>query len=354
MDYEKTISEMFETQKKLLKGVDVLLNMAEPDDGLTPKELVFEQDKMKLFHYEQVAKKVCKVPTLIVYALVNRQYMMDIQQDRSVVKSFLEMGLDLYMIDWGYPSAHDKYLTLEDYIDGYIDDAVEFIMEETGSEKINILGICQGGTFSTIYTALNPNKIKNLITMVTPIDFEAGAKSEEDNLLFRWSQYLNVDNMVDAYGIIPGDLLNLGFNMLKPFPLMLDKYVGLMDNLDKPEVVENFLRMEKWIFDSPGQAGEAFRQFVKDFYKGNKLAKGTLEIGGKPVKLKNITMPVLTVYAEQDHLVPPAATKPLNDLIGSKDKEMISFPVGHIGMYVSTRSQKEIAPKIANWILERQ
>ncbi len=354
MDYEKTISEMFETQKKLLKGVDVLLNLEEPGDGVTPKELVFEQDKMKLYRYTPVVEKVSKVPTLIVYALVNRQYMMDIQKDRSVVKNFLDLGLDLYVIDWGYPTAHDKYLTLEDYIDGYIDDAVEAVMEKAGVDQINLLGVCQGGTFSTIYTALNPKKIKNLITMVTPIDFEAGAKSEEDNLLFRWSQHLNVDSMVDAYGIIPGDLLNLGFNMLKPFQLMLDKYVGLIDNLDKPVVMENFLRMEKWIFDSPGQSGEAFRQFIKDMYQGNKLAKGTLELGGSPVNLKNITMPVLTVFAEQDHLVPPAATKPLNDLIGSKDKEMISFPVGHIGMYVSSKSQKEIAPKIANWILERQ
>lgn len=352
IDFEQSMNDMFETQKKLIKGVDVLLNLKEAEEGVTPKDLVFEQDKMKLYHYKPLSKKIAKTPTLIVYALVNRQYMMDIQQDRSVIKSLLELGLDLYIIDWGYPTAHDRYLTMEDYIEGYIDDAVDKIMEKTGAEKINILGVCQGGTFSTIYTALNPHKVKNLITMVTPIDFEAGAKAD-DGLLFKWSKHLNIDNMVDTYGIIPGEMLNTSFNALKPFQLMLDKYVGLVNNLDNPDVMQNFLRMERWIFDSPGQAGEAFRQFSKELYQGNKLAKGTLEMGGKPVKLENITMPILTIYAEQDHLVPPAATIPLNDLVGSKDKELISFPVGHIGMYVSAKSQKEIAPKIGEWINKR-
>ncbi|MDR5658646.1 class III poly(R)-hydroxyalkanoic acid synthase subunit PhaC [Serpentinicella sp. ANB-PHB4] len=353
IDMEKTLNDMFDTQKKLIRGVDVLLNLEEPECGVTPKELVYSEDKMQLFHYKPLAKKVCKVPTLIVYALVNRQYMMDIQQDRSVIKNLLELGLDLYIIDWGYPTAHDKYLTLDDYINGYIDSAVEHIRKETGSDKVNIVGVCQGGTFSTIYSAMNPDKVKNLITMVTPIDFEAGAESEEA-LLFKWSKNMNVDNMVDTFGVLPGDFLNMGFNMLKPFQLMMDKYVGLIDNIDNPDVMANFMRMEKWIFDSPGQAGEAFRQFIKDLYQENKLVKGTLEIGGKKVDLKNIKMPLLTIYAEQDHLVPPAATKPLNDLVGSKDKELVSFPVGHIGMYVSSKSQKEIAPKMAEWIMKRE
>jgi polyhydroxyalkanoate synthase len=93
----------------------------------------------------------------------------------------------------------------------------------------------------------------------------------------------------------------------------------MVDILDDKVELENFLRMEKWIFDSPDQAGEAFRQFVKDFYQGNKLVNGGLEIGDKSVSLKKITMPVLNIFAEQDHLVPPSASRPLQNLIGTKD-----------------------------------
>lgn len=353
IDFEKNMIETFEAQKKLIHSVDVLLNMGDPESDKTPKELFYSEDKMQVFHYKPLAEKVAKVPTLIIYALVNRQYMMDIQQDRSVIKNLLELGLDLYIIDWGYPTAQDKYVTLDDYIDVYIENTVNEILKSTGAEKLNIIGVCQGGTFSAMYTALNPNKVKNLVTMVTPIDFEAGKTSSKDGFLFKWSKDMNVDNLVNAYGVIPGEFLNGGFDLLRPFQLMLNKYVGIIDNLDSPEVAANFIRMEKWILDSPNQSGEAFRRFIKEMYQENRLIKGTLEIGGKLVDLKKITMPILTICGDQDNIVPPEATKPFNDYVDSKDKELVSYPVGHIGMYVSSKSHHVIAPKIAEWLLKR-
>ncbi len=345
---QKAVEERLQMSKKLLQGVNSLLSIEEVDVGLTPKELVYEEDKVKLYHYKPLVKKVSPVPTLIVYALVNRQYMMDLQQNRSVVRGWLEQGLDVYIVDWGYPDKMDKYITMEDYIDGYINNAVDTVRQMSGQDKINLLGVCQGGTLCTIYAALYPEKIKNLVTMVAPIDFHI-----DDGLLNIWSRHLNVDTMVDTYGVIPGDFMNVGFLMLKPFQLMLDKYMGLLNNIDNPEVVQDFVRMEKWIFDSPGQAGEAFRKFVKDLYQDNKLIKNEFELGGRKVNLKKITMPVLNVFAEQDHLVPPSSSKPLNKAVGSKDTDVISFPGGHIGIYVSSKSQKEVSPAVSKWLHDR-
>ena len=111
--------------------------------------------------------------------------------------------------------------------------------------------------------------------------------------------------------------------------------------------------MEKWIFDSPGQAGECLRQFIKECYQDNKLVKGELRLGEHTADLSNITMPLLNIYASADHLVPPAATKPLNDLVGSQDKTLYEFQGGHIGVFVGSRSQKELAPAIADWLKKR-
>jgi polyhydroxyalkanoate synthase len=344
----KWCDEVLATNRKLMTGINTMMSIADVDVALTPKELIYSEDKVKLYHYLPKTEEINPVPTLIVYALVNRQYMMDLQKDKSVISRWLELGLDVYIIDWGYPDRTDKYLTLEDYIDGYINNAVDVIRKKSGHDKINVIGVCQGGTFSVIYSALYPEKVRNLVTMVTPVDFSTG-----EGLLFVWSKYMNVDNLVDAFGVIPGSFMNYGFLMLKPFQLLLDKYMGLLENLDKPEVVEDFLRMEKWIFDSPDQAGEAFRQFIKDLYQKNLLIQNKLELGGRIVDLKKITMPLLNVFAEQDHLVPPASSKPLSDAVASQDKEMISFPGGHIGIYVSSRSQKDMAPSIAKWLLER-
>jgi polyhydroxyalkanoate synthase len=115
----------------------------------------------------------------------------------------------------------------------------------------------------------------------------------------------------------------------------------------------NFLRMEKWIFDSPAQAGEAWRQFIEDCYQGNKLIQGVLEIGGRAIDLRRIAMPVLNVYAEQDHLVPPASSLALDKYISTQDYQARSFPVGHIGMYVSGKVHKDLPPLIADWLQAR-
>ncbi|RMD57365.1 MAG: class III poly(R)-hydroxyalkanoic acid synthase subunit PhaC [Nitrospirae bacterium] len=347
-DVKNISSEITELNKKLLKGAHTFMEIEEVDVGTAPKDLVFQEDKMKLYHYKNEGKITCSTPVLIVYALVNREYMLDLQPDRSIVRNLLQHGIDLYIIEWGYPTQADRYLTLDDYINVYLNDCVDFIREKAGKEKINLMGICQGGTFSTIYSAIYPEKVKNLVTLVTPIDF-----SVNDGLLFVWSKHVPIDKVIDAFGVVSGDFMNNGFLMLRPFLLNIGKYVDMINIIDDKKKLLNFLRMEKWIFDSPAQAGETLRQFVKDFYQGNKLVKGGLKIGDKEVDLKNVTMPLLNIYASADHIVPPSSTRPLNDLVGSKDKELYEFRGGHIGVFVGSKSQKELAPAIAAWLHKR-
>ena len=265
-----------------------------------------------------------------------------------MVKGLLEKGQDVYLIDWGYPDRSDRYLTLDDYINGYIDRCVDVIRKRHDVDAINLLGICQGGTFSLCYSALNPEKVKNLVTMVTPVDFQTPG-----NVLSSWVQQVDIDLLVDTMGNIPGEMLNLTFLSLKPYQLTGQKYLSLVDLLDDPRKVKNFMRMEKWIFDSPDQAGEAYRQFIKDFYQQNKLMKDEVVIGDRPVSLKNVTMPVLNIFAEQDHLVPPDSSRALRDVAGTDDYTELSFPGGHIGIYVSGRAIKSVPPAIGNWLDER-
>ncbi len=346
---EKLSEEMLDFSRKLGKGVENLLNAEKIDTGVSPREAVYREDKLVLYRY-QGAEGVEQnpVPTLIVYALVNRPYMTDIQEDRSTIKGLLAQGQDVYLIDWGYPDQADRALTLDDYINGYIDRCVDQIRKRHGLDKINILGICQGGAFSLCYSALHPEKVRNLVTMVTPVDFKT-----PDNMLSAWVQHMDVDLLVDTMGNVPGELLNWTFLSLKPFSLTGQKYVSMVDLLDDEKKVKNFLRMEKWIFDSPDQAGETFRQFIKDFYQDNKLLEGGLRIGEREVDLKNLRCPVLNIYAMQDHLVPPDASRALKGLTGSKDYTELAFPGGHIGIYVSGKAQKEVTPAIGQWLSER-
>ncbi|MBM4452243.1 MAG: class III poly(R)-hydroxyalkanoic acid synthase subunit PhaC [Chloroflexi bacterium] len=340
-EVERYTSRLLSTTETLLKTEDV-------DIATSPKDLVFQQDKVKLYHFRAKKNELCPVPLLVTYALVNRETMMDLEEGRSLIRNLLDRGIDIYMIIWGYPSRLDRFITLDDCIDIYMNDCVDYVRKERGLEKINLMGVCQGGTFTIIYTSLYPEKVQNMVAMVAPVDFDT-----DDGLLNVWARYMDVDLMVDTLGNIPGDFMNLGFLMLKPFQLMVDKYIGLVESAEDPALIQNFLRMEKWIFDSPDQAGETFRKFLNEMYRKNSLFKGELEIGGRKVDLKNINMPVLNIYAEQDHLVPPSSSKPLAGLVSSQDMTTTAFPVGHIGMYVSSKSQKELSPLIADWLLAR-
>lgn len=331
-----------------MKSYQTLNEVKNVEIASTPKTAVYKEDKLTLYHYDREEKSTFKTPVLIVYALVNTYKMLDLQPDRSYIKNLLGAGLDVYLIDWGFPTQSDRYLSMDDYVNGYINNCVDFIRKKHRVEKINILSICQGGTLSVIYSSLYPNKIKNLVTHVTPVDF-----STNDGLLFRWSKDMDFDKLVEGnHGLIPGEFLNQGFDMLKPM-MKVQKQQALANSLDDKDKLLNFLRMEKWISESPDQAGECFRQFMKDLYQQNKLIKNELEVGGKKVNLKNLTAPLLNIYATEDHLVPPAATIPLNDYVGSSDKELYSFKGGHIGVFVGGKSQKELAPAVVEWLKKR-
>ena len=345
---ESIAREVLEFNSKLAQGLSTLSAIDEIDVGVSPKDAVYREDKLVLYHFHPMVEKPNPVPVLIVYALVNRPYMADLQEGRSLIQGMLKAGLDVYLVDWGYPDGGDRFLTLDDYINGYMDRCVDCVRTRHGLDRINLLGICQGGTFSLCYTALHQDKVRNLITTVTPVDFHT-----KKDLLSHLARNVDVDLCVDTMGNVTGEVLNWTFVTLKPFQLLGQKYVDLVDILDDEEKARNFMRMEKWIFDSPDQAGEAYRQFIKEFYQQNGLVKGNIVLGGKSVDLQKITVPVLNIYARDDHLVPPDASKALAGCVGSKDYREMEFEGGHIGIYVSGRAQSTLPPAIADWIADR-
>ncbi|HZH44383.1 MAG TPA: class III poly(R)-hydroxyalkanoic acid synthase subunit PhaC [Lysobacter sp.] len=340
--------ETARVQGKLAASADTLRRIGAVDYGATRKEEVWRDGKVVLYRYRGERAPTAKIPLLICYALVNRPYMVDLQSDKSLVRGMLERGEDVYILDWGYADRSDRYLELEDYIQRFLGGAIDHVRQAHRLDAINLLGICQGGTFSLCYAALNPHKVRNLITMVTPVDFHT-----PDNMLSHWTRELDVDLFVDTLGNVPADLMNWCYLTLKPWRLFVQKYVGMVDLLDDAKAMEDFLRMEKWIFDSPDQTGEAFRQFIKQFYQANGFVNGGVRIGERTVDLRNVDMPVLNIYAEQDHLVPPDASRALRGLAGTDDYTELSFKGGHIGIYVSGRAQREVPSAIHDWLARR-
>lgn len=348
MNVSGMMDEMTKTSEKLIKGYEVLQNIKDVEIATTPKELVWQRDLVKLYHYKRETPAKCKIPVLVSFAMMNRHDVLDLQPDRSLMKKLLDEGLDIYIMDWGYPQKQHKYLTMEDYILDFMGGAVDFVRKSTKNNKIHKMGICMGGTFSAIYAAIFPEKLQSLSVYVTPFDFA----DQGSCMLYKWTKDINVDAMVDSLGIIPADMLNAGFSSLKP-SMDVAKYIGVMDMMQDEAKLMNFLRMEKWKADCPDLPGEMFRKYIKDLWQDNKLIKGELMIGKYKIDLKKITMPFLNIYATEDNIIPNSSTIPMNDFIGSKDKELYAFPGGHIGVFVGAKSQKELAPKVAKWVMEK-
>lgn len=218
---EDLMQETLSMQRKLREGLKLLPGVEDVDYGVTERQEVWRDGKVVLYRFVGDAAPVARTPLLIVYALVNRPYMVDLQADRSLVKGLLGHGQDVYVLDWGYPDRSERYLTLEDYLLRYIDGAVDHLRAASGLEAVDVLGICQGGTFALCYAALERAKIRNLITMVTPVDFHT-----PDNMLSNWARMVDVDLFVDTMGNVPADLMNASYLMLKPFRLNLQNTWG--------------------------------------------------------------------------------------------------------------------------------
>jgi polyhydroxyalkanoate synthase subunit PhaC len=234
---DQLAEEAAKVQQKLGAGLATLRDMGDVHYGVTAKEEVWRDGKVVLYRFKGERAPTARIPLLICYALVNRPYMVDLQDDRSLVKNLLALGEDVYLIDWGYTDRSDRFLTLEDYIERFLGGAVDHLRHTHRLDAINLLGICQGGAFSLSYSALHPDRIKNLITMVTPVDFHT-----DDNMLSNWTRGLDIDLFVDTLGNVPADMMNLCYLMLKPYRLFVQKYVGMVDILDDRKAMEDFLR----------------------------------------------------------------------------------------------------------------
>ncbi|MBX0295865.1 poly(3-hydroxyalkanoate) polymerase subunit PhaC [Haloarcula nitratireducens] len=353
----KTLESMSEAAETSQVADERLELMESVEVGQTPSEAVYEENKLELLHYDAEAAGIEvdeedkeSVPILIVYALINRPYILDLQEERSVVRRLLEAGHDVYLLDWNEPSRLDQHLTLDDYVNRYIDNCVDVVRERSGQDRINILGYCMGGTMSVMYAALHREKVNALGLMAAGLCFD-----QTGGVLEEWGsdEYYDPEDVVETFGNVPANMLDIGFALMDPVDNYVSKYIRLAENLENEAFVENFGRMEKWLGDGIDMAGDTYVQFLRDVYQDNKLYKNELEVGGEHVDLDNLDMPVLQLMGEYDHLIPPAASKPFNDVIPSEDTRTIEFSTGHIGLSVSSSTHADLWPEVAEWYKER-
>jgi polyhydroxyalkanoate synthase len=240
-------------------------------------------------------------------------------------------GHVVYCVDWGTPGAEDRYLTWDDIGGRYLGRAVRLAARDTG--KTHLLGYCLGGTLTTAYAAAWPDHIATLVALAAPVDFEHAG------IMASWTRTptFDVGSILDAFGNIPWPLMQASFRMLRP-TLHAAKMVSLLDRAWDDEFLDGFLATERWGNDNVSFPGACYVRYIEELYRRNELVAGTFSVLGRPARLPAITCPVLAVGFSDDHIVPLASAKPLIDLAGARDKQLVALRGGHVGAVVSRKA----------------
>src|SRR4029077_3803423 len=162
-----------------------------------------------------------------------------------------------------------------------------------------------------------------------------------------------IDQLADTYATIPAQLPDIGTKLLNPMASYVGTYRQLWDKLADPNFdVSGWQAMYRWVNDSVPFAGAAFHQWIVEFYQETRLALDPLERDEKPVRMANITCPVLNIAASRDQIAPRPTTRVLTSRVGSKDASEIVIEGGHVGIVAGRSASQNLWPKVGAWLSE--
>jgi polyhydroxyalkanoate synthase len=331
----------------LHRGLTEPFPVSDDPPPITPYEVIYTGGKTSLRYYRAVGTPRA-TPLLIVYALIKRPFILDLLPGLSVIENLTQQGFAVYLLDWIPPTRSDAWRGFDAYVNGDLASAVHAVQGHSGADQVSVLGYCFGALLSAIYTALYPHNVQNFLSLALPLDM-----SQQDIPLFTLAKNIDPNLLTAAFGNCPAWVMKTGFSLMAPVHHLLHKHVGLHRNKDREEYAAMFEQCERWMNSDVPMAGQMFREVSTDIFQRNLLAQGRFQIDGRAVNLKHICCPVLNVIGEYDDIVHPASSIPLLDLVGSRDKQNLSFPTGHIGVVVSRSAHKKLWPQAGEWLRER-
>src|SRR5207245_353975 len=270
--------------------------------------MIYEAGKLCLRHYEAAGQSHA-TPILIVYSLIKRPFILDLQAGSSVIENLTRQGFEVFLTDWIPPSRTDSWRGFDAYVNQELANAVRTVQVRQGVERLSILGYCLGGLLAALYAALHPQNVKNLVTLTTPIDMDANALPAYS--LIHWLDKQTVDSMTALYDNCPAWLVGSFFSAMAPMQRLLSSYLGFNQYNERDSYSRAFPAFRRWLDSDVAIAGGLFRELVWDLFRKNSLVRGDFRVGGESVRLSQIVSPLLNVIAELDIVVHPMSILPL-------------------------------------------
>jgi polyhydroxyalkanoate synthase len=323
-------------------GLKHLAGVGRPEVGCSPRDVVWERDKVKLYRYRSDQRRI-DPPLLLVMSLVSKPYVLDLRPGNSFIEALVARGFDVYSLDWGIPDAVESQNTFETYCDEYLPASVA-TMRESGSEELTVFGYCFGGVLSLLFAAGHPEiPIRSLAVMATPIDFTVMGPT---SALLRDGR-LDPTTLLDETGNVPARTVLDGLKTLLATG-DITTYAALLNNLDNSEYIAAHQALNGWASDHIPFPGACFLQMADWFMKENRLAENRVVTATQTLDIGAIGCPVLNVVGDADHIVPLASNRPILDLL--PDAHDLHLEAGHVGLIIGRTAQRRSIPAMADWL----
>jgi poly[(R)-3-hydroxyalkanoate] polymerase subunit PhaC len=339
--------QMGRTGARMLNGSRYLAGHDFAPVHPTPKDTVWRQGKVELWRYRS-DRVVHRPPVLIILGLVSRSSLFDLHEKASMVRSLRDGGFDVFVLDWGVADAGDADNTLATYVSRVLPRAMRALLRVSGADELSLIGYCMGGNLALLAVARHPElPVRNLVTMATAVDFNH-LKPQIDPLRRAGE---DAGAFVDETGCIPGEVIAYFFKVRKPTADLV-QLLRLLDNLDNTAYVQGHQAISRWAADHVPVPRLVAQEVVRSWLQENAFTSGRLSLEGRPVDLAAITCPLLAVLTLRDEIVPPAAARPIGDLVGSTDFELLELDAGHVGLAVGRSAHKVMYPHLTDWLVK--
>ena len=340
--------------------------------GKTWFELVYDGDPMSVRYYSlpdeaeiqlpdgstrRIERQQKPIPLVLVPPLGVTTETFDLMPQRSLVRYMAACGYKTYMVDWGRPKKEHAHFGLHDYAQRMMSTALRRIRQHAGVQEVSLMGWCMGGLICLMYQGLNQDpKVRNLITIASPIDLRGGGMVAQAaqlvnapaQLIRKYTDFRLQMINPRAFNVPPW-LTTLAFKMTDPVG-SVTTYWDLITRMSDREFVESHTTTSDYLNNMLMYPGGVVQDMTSKMAIDNSLASGRIEIRGEVADLSTIQSNFLAFAGERDTLVPAAIAKRSVELVASQDKEFRIAPGGHMGVILGSKAANAVWAESVAWL----